>query len=915
MDGYQVISNPFSRKQRGGRPAIMVNTAKYNVENITPSVGLPWTVEACWAVLTLKNTTNSSKIKRIIVASYYCQPGIKRSKLLYDHMSDTYHSLCAKYKEGTYFLLAADSNQMELSPILSLNPEFKQVVKDFTRMDPPRILDTIVTNLSNFYQAAECIPPLDVDPDKQGTRSDHNMVIYSPLDGFNPKVDRSKKTIIYKPYTDNGFREMEDQLRKLDWGFLKNMPDVNNQLESFHHKVLNMYDECFPTKTRVITVENEPWFNEHLGKMRRRKRREFNKHRRSEKYLDLDRKYRVALKKAKQDFHYKKISKLKSSGSKQWWRHMNKLMKSDNIDEDIQVEVIKDLSKEEQVEEIAKFHSRISQEYEPLDANNINIPHFTPDDIPVISVEQVLDVLKNMNINKAGRKDDIPMRIFKHFAQFFCKPIAFMINNAIKQGSWPKFLKTEKVTPIPKISSPKVLKDLRCISGLMSLSKIMEKLICPIVLEDMKANISPSQFAGQKGLSTEHLLVKLLDNIMKALENKEDSKAVILSFLDWESAFPRVSHNIGVQAFVDCGVRGSLMPLIISYFQDRSMKVQWNGATSSSYDLPASTPQGSSFGVEEFLAVSNDVASCVPDEEKFSYMDDLTAMEIVNLVCAGLASYNVRSHVSSSVPSHNQIIPAHHLKTQGYLEEINDWTDSKQMKLNEKKTKTMIINFSKKHKFTTDLKLKGETLEIVDEYKALGVILSSDLKWEANTKRIVRNANIAMKSLHIAKKFTSNISELKQIYISKVRSHLEYGVNVWNSGLTKHQSFMIERVQRSAMKVIFGKYYLNYVEALKCLNLDTLEKRRKKLNLNFAKKCLKLDNMTTLFPLRDVQHDMDSRNKVKFVENRAKSVRYKNSSVPYMQSLLNEDNLHQVKLEKLLLNDNCKLVNCDLCTQ
>ena len=164
-----------------------------------------------------------------------------------------------------------------------------------------------------------------------------------------------------------------------------------------------------------------------------------------------------------------------------------------------------------------------------------------------------------------------------------------------------------------------------------------------------------------------------------------------------------------------------------------------------------------------------------------------------------------------------------------------------------------------------------------------------------------------MKNLHIAKKFTSNISELKQIYISKVRSHLEYGVNVWNSGLTKHQSFMIERVQRSAMKVIFGKYYLNYVEALKCLNLDTLEKRRKKLNLNFAKKCIKLDNMTTLFPLRDVQHEMYSRNKVKSVENRAKSVRYKKSSVPHMQSLLNEDYLHQVKLEKLLLNDKIKL--------
>ena len=226
----------------------------------------------------------------------------------------------------------------------------------------------------------------------------------------------------------------------------------------------------------------------------------------------------------------------------------------------------------------------------------------------------------------------------------------------------------------------------------------------------------------------------------------------------------------------------------------------------------------------------------------------------------------------------------------------------------------LIINFSKKHKFTTDLKLKGETLEIVNEYKALGVILSSDLKWEANTKRIVRNANIAMKNLHIAKKFTSNISELKQIYISKVRSHLEYGVNVWNSGLTKHQVFMLERVQRSAMKVIFGKYFKSYSEALNYLNLETLEKRRSKLNLNFAKKCLKLNTMSSLFPVKEVKHQMYSRHKLKFVENRAKSVRYKNSSVPHMQHLLNEDILHEEKLLKMLRN-NCKLVNCDLCTQ
>ena len=160
--------------------------------------------------------------------------------------------------------------------------------------------------------------------------------------------------------------------------------------------------------------------------------------------------------------------------------------------------------------------------------------------------------------------------------------------------------------------------------------------------------------------------------------------------------------------------------------------------------------------------------------------------------------------------------------------------------------------------------------------------ITSNLKWAANTNKIVRNANIAMKSLHIAKQFTSNVSELKQIYISKVRSHLEYGVNVWSSGLTKHQNFSIERVQKSAMKVIFGKYFSNYKKALNDLNLDKLETRRRKLNLNFAKKSLKLKNMCTLFPLKTSLHDMKKRNENKYVINNAKTYRYKVSSVPHM---------------------------------
>ena len=120
--------------------------------------------------------------------------------------------------------------------------------------------------------------------------------------------------------------------------------------------------------------------------------------------------------------------------------------------------------------------------------------------------------------------------------------------------------------------------------------------------------------------------------------------------------------------------------------------------------------------------------------------------------------------------------------------------------LNEKKTKSMIFNNSRKHQFTSDLKLKGESLNIVNEAKLLGLIITNDLKWNRNTEKIVKDANLKMRMLHIASKFIKNKQDLIQIYKTFIRSKLEYSCTVWHSSLTKTNESDIEMVQKAAVK-------------------------------------------------------------------------------------------------------------------
>ena len=111
-------------------------------------------------------------------------------------------------------------------------------------------------------------------------------------------------------------------------------------------------------------------------------------------------------------------------------------------------------------------------------------------------------------------------------------------------------------------------------------------------------------------------------------------------------------------------------------------------------------------------------------------MDDLSILEIVNLLTVGITSYNIKRQ-------NNLFNPAEQLQSQGWLNTIDEWTENQKMMINSKKTKTMIFNFTDRFQFSTRLKLKGENIEVIDSTKLLGTVLSNDLKWDLNTANLV----------------------------------------------------------------------------------------------------------------------------------------------------------------------------------
>jgi hypothetical protein len=403
------------------------------------------------------------------------------------------------------------------------------------------------------------------------------------------------------------------------------------------------------------------------------------------------------------------------------------------------------------------------------------------------------------------------------------------------------------VTPVPKITRKlKTVKDVRKIASTSDYAKIYESILRGWIVADIGAKININQFAGKKGVGTEHMMVMLVDRVLSLLD-QPGMTAVVMGAVDWMGAFDRQDPTKTAIKLINMGLRPSLVPVILEFLEDRKMVVRYNSATSKWYDLVGGSPQGSWNGQNSYIVGSDDNADHVPLEDQYKYCDDLSILELL-MIGTLLTHYDFLNHVASDVGIDQLFLDPQHTSTQSNLDQIATWTSNNLMRLNESKTSYIIFTRARQQ-FATRFTLNGSLLERKSTIKILGMWLQQDGGWEANTKELCKKAYARLSLLTKLKYSGTSIEDLVHIYKMYIRSKLEYNSVVFHSSLTQQQSNTLDRCEAVCLKIILQEMFISHSAACEMLGLEKLSIRREKRCLDYAKKCIKHFQNKRMFPL------------------------------------------------------------------
>ena len=268
------------------------------------------------------------------------------------------------------------------------------------------------------------------------------------------------------------------------------------------------------------------------------------------------------------------------NNSKRLWKVINSLTgknkNKNDLVECLKIENIEITQQKEIAKEFAKHFSSVGERF----ANKILSPDTPVQDyinqIPRSNISlfltptspgEIKRIICNLPNKKSAGFDKIHNILLKQISCAVVEPLSIIFNKSMNEGKFPQRMKLADTIPLYKAKEKYLVDNFRPISLLITLSKILEKLMHNRVYTYFNENnlLYRSQYGFRTRHSCENAVSELVSVILKGHETQKSTVAV---FIDLSKAFDTLSHSILLQKLDRYGIRGIVNDWFKSYLEN-----------------------------------------------------------------------------------------------------------------------------------------------------------------------------------------------------------------------------------------------------------------------------------------------------------------------------------------------------------